>query len=203
MRKIFAAVAVAFAAALSVSAQEFQPRLNLTFGGKRKADKTAEAEERYNFSIVNYDQAAWQKVLDFGAISKAVLISRIFESGKFRDIADVGDAVTCTFLLTSRIPYLRFGFDIGDLPVFLINAGGLEARFVFQIRPGGGCRVTADRIYLFPGNSSNLTGGYLDSMIDSGQWFSRKTVTNSLRLLDMLFQDAVDFSTPGYLSPDF
>lgn len=205
MRKFFTAVAVVFAAALSTSAQEFQPRLNLTFGGKRKADKAdkmAEAAENYSFRIVNYDQAVWQKTFSTGDGTKEDIMTRIFESGKFRDIEDVGSAVTCTFLLTSRVPYLQFGFGDGDLPIFLLNAHGLEARFVFQFKPGL-CRVTADRIYLFPGDSSGLSGGYLDSMIDSGQWFARKPIANSLQFLDMLFQDAVDFRKPGYLAPDF
>lgn len=52
---------------------------------------------------------------------------------------------------------------------------------------------------------SSIESGYLDFLVDesTGELRDESTLDVALDILDRMFTDAVDFSQPGYLSPDF
>lgn len=205
MRKFFAAVAVVFAAALSASAQEFQPRLNLTFGGKRKAEEVEKSFNYHNLRIAYGRFAVWQKTFPSEFSSADEVARKLFEKGLFSGISVVdGSTVRCNYCWSGAFPYKALGVRYGQLPLFLVNAEALEARLVFQLK-GGACRVTADRLHIVKDAGKYGKLHYYGDVFvdDDGEFIESKTLPVACEIIDAMLQDAVDFSKPGYLAPDF
>ena len=197
-----------FAAAIMLpvlcSAQEFEPRLKLTIGKKNKRAEIVENKDPHNFVTISDREAVWQRVYDSKVETIHDLEGLFFMHG-FTDIEILDDStLVCRYLCHGGIPYQRYGYNRMKLPIYLSNIATLKARVIAQLKEGR-YRITIDNIYTRGRQDSVIASGFTDFLIneDTGTFIDDRNLYLILEVLDKLFTEAVDFSKPGYLSPDF
>lgn len=198
-----------FAAAIMLpvlcQAQDFERKLKLSIGNNKEETVPVEAIASHNFIVVDGSDVAWQKVFvsDIGNIQE--LQDQFFWKG-FHNCRILDDStLVCDYKWRGQIPVQKYGYKRAKMPVFLLNIDKFTTRVVVQLKRGR-YRVTFDNIYTFGRLSGpGLESGYFDFLIDerTGGLRDEALLDVALDVLDRMFTEAVDFSKPGYLSPDF
>ena len=196
-----------FAAAIMLpvlcQAQDFERKLKLSIGNNKEETVPVEAIASHNFIVVDGSDVAWQKVFvsDIGNIQD---LQGLFFWKGFQHCRILDDStLVCDYTWRGPIPVQKYGYKRAKMPVFLLNIDKFTARVVVQVK-NGRYRVTFDDIYAF-GCQTGLASGYFDFLIDekTGGFREEATLDVALDVFDRMFTEAVDFSKPGYLSPDF
>lgn len=204
MKRIFMLfVAVIMLPELCLAQENFKRKSNLTIGKNKEVAAPVEVIDSHNFIVVNYDEVAWQKVFDSSIDDIQDLQGLFFWKG-FRNCRLLNDStLVCDYIWRGKIPVQKYGYKRGQMPLFLLNIDNFTARVVVQLKKGR-YRVTFDNIYTFD-RLSSIESGYLDFLVDesTGELRDESTLDVALDILDRMLTDAVDFSQPGYLSPDF
>ena len=184
-------------------AQDFERKLKLSIGNNKEETVPVEAIASHNFIVVDGCDVAWQKVFvsDIGNIQE---LQGLFFWKGFPHCRILDDStLVCDYKWRGQIPVQKYGYRRAKMPVFLLNIDKLIARIVVQVR-NGRYRVTFDNIYA-SGRYPGIESGYFDFLIDekTGGFRDEALLDVALDVLDRMFTEAVDFSKPGYLSPDF
>ena len=184
-------------------AQDFERKLKLSIGNNKEETVPVEAIASHNFIVVDGSDVAWQKVFvsDIGNIQE---LQGLFFWKGFPHCRILDDStLVCDYKWRGQIPVQKYGYRRGKMPVFLLNIDKFKARVVVQVK-NGRYRVTFDDIYA-SGRIAGIESGYFDFLIDekTGGLRDVATLDVALDVLDRMFTEAVDFSKPGYLSPDF
>lgn len=196
-----------FAAAIMLpvlcQAQDFERKLKLSIGNNKEETVPVEAIASHNFIVVDGSDVAWQKVFvsDIGNIQE---LQGLFFWKGFPHCRILDDStLVCEYIWRGPIPVQKYGYKRVKMPVFLLNIDKFTARVVVQVK-NGRYRVTFDNIYA-SGQIAGIESGYFDFLIDekTGGFREVATLDVALDVLDRMFTEAVDFSKPGYLSPDF
>lgn len=198
-----------FAAAIMLpvlcQAQDFERKLKLSIGSNKEETLPVEVIDSHNFIVVDGSDVAWQKVFVSDIDNIQDLQDQFFWKG-FHNCRILDDlTMVCDYIWRGWIPVQKYGYKRGKMPVFLLNIDKFTARVVVQVR-NGRYRVTFDNIYTFGRLSGpGLESGYFDFLIDerTGGLRDEALLDVALDVLDRMFTEAVDFSKPGYLSPDF
>lgn len=198
-----------FAAAIMLpvlcQAQDFERKLKLSIGSNKEETLPVEVIDSHNFIVVDGSDVAWQKVFVSDIDNIQDLQDQFFWKG-FHNCRILDDlTMVCDYIWRGWIPVQKYGYKRGKMPVFLLNIDKFTARVVVQVR-NGRYRVTFDNIYTFGRLSGpGLESGYFDFLIDERTGGLREVATLDVALdvLDRMFTEAVDFSKPGYLSPNF
>lgn len=198
-----------FAAAIMLpvlcQAQDFERKLKLSIGNNKEETVPVETIASHNFIVVDGSDVAWQKVFvsDIGNIQE---LQGLFFWKGFQHCRILDDStLVCDYTWRGQIPVQKYGYKRGKMPVFLLNIDKFTTRVVVQLKRGR-YRVTFDNIYTFGRLSGpGLESGYFDFLIDekTGGFRDEALLDVALDVLDRMFTEAVDFSKPGYLSPDF
>lgn len=198
-----------FAAAIMLpvlcQAQDFERKLKLSIGNNKEETVPVETIASHNFIVVDGSDVAWQKVFvsDIGNIQE---LQGLFFWKGFQQCRILDDStLVCDYTWRGQIPVQKYGYKRGKMPVFLLNIDKFTTRVVVQLKRGR-YRVTFDNIYTFGRLSGpGLESGYFDFLIDekTGGFRDEALLDVALDVLDRMFTEAVDFSKPGYLSPDF
>lgn len=184
-------------------AQDFERKLKLSIGSNKEETLPVEAIASHNFIVVDGSDVAWQKVFVSDIDNIQDLQDQFFWKG-FQNCRILDDStMACDYIWRGRIPVQKYGYKRAKMPVFLLNIGKLIARIVVQVK-NGRYRVTFDNIYAsgcYPG----IESGHFDFLIDekTGGLRDEAILDAALDVFDRMFTEAVDFSKPGYLSPDF
>lgn len=184
-------------------AQDFERKLKLSIGNNKEETVPVEAIASHNFIVVNGSNVAWQKVFVSGIGNIQDLQDQFFWKG-FHNCRILDDStLVCDYTWRGQIPVQKYGYKRAKMPIFLLNIDKLIARIVVQVK-NGRYRVTFDDIYSY-GSHSVIASGYFDFLIDekTGGLRDEATLDVALDVFDRMFTEAVDFSKPGYLSPDF
>lgn len=198
-----------FAAAIMLpvlcQAQDFERKLKLSIGSNKEETLPVEVIDSHNFIVVDGSDVAWQKVFVSDIDNIQDLQDQFFWKG-FHNCRILDDlTMVCDYIWRGWIPVQKYGYKRGKMPVFLLNIDKFTARVVVQVR-NGRYRVTFDNIYTFGRLSGpGLESGYFDFLIDekTGGLRDEALLDVALDVLDRMFTEAVDFSKPGYLSPNF
>lgn len=202
MKKTIMLLAAVIMLPVLCQAQDFEPRLRLTIG-KNKGAEIVDNKDLHNFVTISDREAIWQKVYDSDVETIHVLEGLFFGHG-FTGCQILDDStLVCRYVCHGGIPYQRYGYNRMKLPIFLSSVVFLEARVIAQLKEGR-YRITFDNIYT-RGRNDGIASGYTDFLIDenTGKFVDNRNLDIILEVLDKLFTEAVDFSMPGYLSPDF
>lgn len=184
-------------------AQDFERKLKLSIGNNKEETVPVEAIASHNFIVVNGSDVAWQKVFCSGIGNIQDLQDQFFRKG-FHNCRILDDfTLVCDYTWRGPIPVQKYGYKRARMPVFLLNIDKLIARIVVQVK-NGRYRVTFDNIYA-SGYYPGIESGYFDFLIDerTGGLRDEALLDVALDVLDRMFTEAVDFSKPGYLSPNF
>lgn len=184
-------------------AQDFERKLKLSIGNNKEETVPVDAIDSHNFIVVNGSDVAWQKVFVSGIGNIQDLQDQFFWKG-FQNCRILDDStLACDYTWRGPIPVQKYGYKRAKMPIFLLNIDKLIARIVVQVK-NGRYRVTFDDIYAY-GSHSVIASGYFDFLIDekTGGLRDEATLDVALDVFDRMFTEAVDFSKPGYLSPDF
>lgn len=184
-------------------AQDFEPRLRLTIGNSKEETVPVEAIASHNFIVVNGSDVAWQKVFVSDIDNIQDLQDQFFWKG-FQNCRILDDfTMVCDYIWRGQIPVQKYGYKRAKMPVFLLNIDKLIARIVVQVK-NGRYRVTFDNIYA-SGRYPGIENGYFYFLIDekTGGLRDEAILEVALDVFDRMLTEAVDFSKPGYLSPDF
>lgn len=186
-------------------AQDFERKLKLSIGSNKEETLPVEVIDSHNFIVVDGSDVAWQKVFVSDIDNIQDLQDQFFWKG-FHNCRILDDlTMVCDYIWRGWIPVQKYGYKRGKMPVFLLNIDKFTARVVVQVR-NGRYRVTFDNIYTFGRLSGpGLESGYFDFLIDerTGGLRDEALLDVALDVLDRMFTEAVDFSKPGYLSPNF
>lgn len=183
--------------------ENFERKLKLSIGNSKEETVPVEAIASHNFIVVNGSDVAWQKVFVSGIGNIQDLQDQFFWKG-FHNCRILDDStLVCDYTWRGPIPVQKYGYKRAKMPVFLLNIDKLIARIVVQVR-NGRYRVTFDNIYA-SGRYPGIESGYFDFLIDekTGGLRDEALLDVALDVFDRMFTEAVDFSKPGYLSPDF
>lgn len=205
MKKTIMLLAAVIMLPVLCQAQDFERKLKLSIGNSKEETVPVETIASHNFIVVTGSDVAWQKVFgsDIGNIQD---LQDLFFWKGFHNCRILGDStLVCDYIWRGQIPVQKYGYRRGKMPVFLLNIDKFTTRVVVQLKRGR-YRVTFDNIY----TSGRLSGpglesGYFDFLIDerTGGLRDEALLDVALDVLDRMFTEAVDFSKPGYLSPDF
>lgn len=206
MKKTIMLLAAVIMLPFLCQAQEnFERKLKLSIGSNKEETLPVEVIDSHNFIVVDGSDVAWQKVFVSDIDNIQDLQDQFFWKG-FHNCRILDDlTMVCDYIWRGWIPVQKYGYKRGKMPVFLLNIDKFTARVVVQVR-NGRYRVTFDDIYTFGRLSGpGLESGYFDFLIDerTGGLRDEALLDVALDVLDRMFTDAVDFSKPGYLSPDF
>ena len=184
-------------------AQDFERKLKLSIGNNKEETVPVETIASHNFIVVDGSDVAWQKVFvsDIGNIQE---LQGLFFWKGFPHCRILDDStLVCDYKWRGQIPVQKYGYRRGKMPVFLLNIDKFTARVVVQVK-NDRYRVTFDDIYA-SGRMAGIESGYFDFLIDekTGGFREAALLDVALDVLDRMFTEAVDFSKPGYLSPDF
>lgn len=184
-------------------AQDFERKLKLSIGSNKEETVPVEAIASHNFIVVDGSDVAWQKVFVSGIGNIQYLQDQFFWKG-FHNCRILDDStLVCDYTWRGPIPVQKYGYKRAKMPIFLLNLDKLIARVVVQVK-NDRYRVTFDDLYAY-GSQSVIASGYFDFLIDekTGGFREVATLDVALDVLDRMFTEAVDFTQPGYLSPDF
>lgn len=184
-------------------AQDFERKLKLSIGNNKEETLPVEVIDSHNFIVVDGSDVVWQKVFVSDIDNIQDLQDQFFWKG-FHNCRILDDStLVCDYTWRGQIPVQKYGYKRAKMPIFLLNIDKLIARIVVQVK-NGRYRVTFDDIYSY-GSHSVIASGYFDFLIDekTGGLRDEATLDVALDVLDRMFTEAVDFSKPGYLSPDF
>lgn len=205
MKKAIMLFAAAIMLPVLCQAQDFERKLKLSIGNNKEETLPVEVIDSHNFIVVDGSDVAWQKVFVSDIDNIQDLQDQFFWKG-FHNCRILDDlTMVCDYIWRGWIPVQKYGYKRGKMPVFLLNIDKFTARVVVQVR-NGRYRVTFDNIYTFGRLSGpGLESGYFDFLIDerTGGLRDEALLDVALDVLDRMFTEAVDFSKPGYLSPDF
>lgn len=205
MKKAIMLFAAAIMLPVLCQAQDFERKLKLSIGSNKEETLPVEVIDSHNFIVVDGSDVAWQKVFVSDIDNIQDLQDQFFWKG-FHNCRILDDlTMVCDYIWRGWIPVQKYGYKRGKMPVFLLNIDKFTARVVVQVR-NGRYRVTFDNIYTFGRLSGpGLESGYFDFLIDekTGGLRDEALLDVALDVLDRMFTEAVDFSKPGYLSPDF
>ena len=184
-------------------AQDFERKLKLSIGNNKEETVPVEAIASHNFIVVDGSDVAWQKVFvsDIGNIQE---LQGLFFWKGFQHCRILDDStLVCDYTWRGQIPVQKYGYKRAKMPVFLLNIDKFTARVVVQVK-NDRYRVTYDGIYAY-GSQSVIASGDFDFLIDekTGGFRDEAMLDVALDVFDRMFTEAVDFSKPGYLSPDF
>lgn len=185
--------------------ENFERKLKLSIGNSKEETVPVEAIALHNFIVVDGSDVAWQKVFVSDIDNIQDLQDQFFWKG-FHNCRILDDfTMVCDYTWRGQIPVQKYGYKRGKMPVFLLNIDKFTTRVVVQLKRGR-YRVTFDNIYTFGRLSGpGLESGYFDFLIDerTGGLRDEALLDVALDVFDRMFTEAVDFSKPGYLSPDF
>ena len=205
MKKAIMLFAAAIMLPVLCQAQDFERKLKLSIGSNKEETLPVEVIDSHNFIVVDGSDVAWQKVFVSDIDNIQDLQDQFFWKG-FHNCRILDDlTMVCDYIWRGWIPVQKYGYKRGKMPVFLLNIDKFTARVVVQVR-NGRYRVTFDNIYTFGRLSGpGLESGYFDFLIDerTGGLRDEALLDVALDVLDRMFTEAVDFSKPGYLSPNF
>lgn len=205
MKKAIMLFAAAIMLPVLCQAQDFERKLKLSIGNNKEETVPVEAIASHNFIVVDGSDVAWQKVFVSGIGNIQDLQDQFFWKG-FQNCRILDDStLVCEYIWRGPIPVQKYGYRRGKMPVFLLNIDKFTTRVVVQLKRGR-YRVTFDNIYTFGRLSGpGFESGYFDFLIDekTGGFRDEALLDVALDVLDRMFTEAVDFSKPGYLSPDF
>ena len=203
MKKTIMLLAAVIMLPFLCQAQDFERKLKLSIGNNKEETVPVEAIASHNFIVVDGSDVAWQKVFVSGIGNIQDLQDQFFWKG-FQNCRILDDStLVCDYTWRGPIPVQKYGYKRAKMPIFLLNIDKLIARVVVQVK-NDRYRVTFDDLYAY-GSQSVIASGYFDFLIDekTGGFREVATLDVALDVLDRMFTEAVDFSKPGYLSPDF